>query len=126
MPVAFRWPCPNAVDHVSGSFLASNPGSFLASVVDVMSYLRSYQGRRRGRRVKWCTRISMRHAVHAWACALRELGLLPPPWRPNRRERRLSSLLAAYAQHRRSHRGIATSTLAQEINLAEQFLSHLR
>ena len=93
---------------------------------DVLAYSRSYYGSRRGRDVKACTRASARNALHAWSCALRIAGVRVPDWCPAPRPQRWPPLLMAYAQYRRSHRGVAAATLARDMDVASQFVRALR
>lgn len=69
---------------------------------------------------------SARHALHAWSCALRILGETVPAWRKPREKPKLNPLLSEYAEYRRAHNGVAESTLVRDLDIAQQFLIHLR
>jgi integrase/recombinase XerD len=62
-------------------------------------------------------------ALHGWACALRALRISVPPWRAPRVPARLSPVLAAYCQYRRSHGGVAETTLRRDREVAQAFLA---
>jgi len=66
-----------------------------------------------------------RTALHAWAWALGALRVPVPEWRAPRASAELTSLLAAYCHYRRSHCGIAESTLRRDIWTARVFLALL-
>jgi len=93
---------------------------------DVVAYAKAYVGPRRGRRVKQWSHHSARNAMHAWSCALQILGVGVPPWRTPAVSRRWPGLIEAYGEYRRSHRGIAASTLRRDMALASDFLQSLR
>ena len=96
------------------------------TLADAMAFAKSYVGPRRGCRVKESTRLGARHALHGWSCALQQLGVSVPPWRPAPTPPRLPALLVAYGEYRRSHRGIAAGTLARDLDVAADFLRWLR
>src|SRR5882724_8003911 len=78
---------------------------------------------------KWSARSSRdsaRNAIHAWACALRSLGTSVPTWRNKPATPTLLPLLNEYCAYRRSHNGVAESTLERDIDTAKQVLQHLR
>lgn len=72
------------------------------------------------------TRRSACHAIHAWACALRALRAPLSPWRPPHPEPCLPPVLGAYLQYRRSHRGVAPSTLVRDRDVAQCLLRFLK
>jgi integrase/recombinase XerD len=92
----------------------------------VREFASSYTGPRRGARVKQSTRRGAYDALHAWACALQLMGLHVPPWRPASTPRRWPPLLTAYARYRRSHRGVASATLARDMAVCTEFLGTLK
>lgn len=92
----------------------------------VLAYASSYRGPRRGRRVKAASRYCARNALHAWSCALDKLGDPVPPWRLPRLPTRSSPLIHAYGEYRRSHRGVAATTLVRDQKLAKDFVSSLQ
>jgi|SRR5579875_1325735 len=63
-----------------------------------------------------------RTALHAWAWALGALRAPVPEWRAPRASAKLPPLLAAYCDYRRSHCGIAETTLRRDIWTAKVFL----
>ena len=65
------------------------------------------------------------NALHAWACALRVLGMALAPWR-EKHTPTLSPLLNEYCQYRRVHNGVSENTLTRDIDTARGFLSQLR
>jgi site-specific recombinase XerD len=96
------------------------------TLADAKTFARSYVGPRRGRLVRASTRAGLRHALHAWSCALRLLGVAVPEWDRAPPSQPLPSLLAAYSEYRRAHRGVATGTLARDIEVASLFVAYLR
>jgi integrase/recombinase XerD len=72
------------------------------------------------------SRDSARNAIHAWVCALRSLGTSVPTWRNKPAAPTLPPLLNEYCAYRRSHNGVAESTLERDIDTAKQVLQHLR
>lgn len=72
------------------------------------------------------TRPSACHALHAWACGLRALGIPIPAWRQLPAGARLTPILAAYAHYRRSQCGTAATTLRRDLAIAQAFLGLLR
>jgi len=81
-----------------------------------------YVGPRMKRPAAASTRASACHALHAWACALRAFNVSLPPWCPPRPEPGLTPLLRTYLEYRRSHGGIAPSTLLRDRDVAQDFL----
>ena len=70
--------------------------------------------------------IPLGNAVHAWACALRSLGVPSvPTWRSEPKAPVLPPLLNEYCGYRRAHNGVAESTLKRDIDTVQQFLQHL-
>jgi integrase/recombinase XerD len=67
-----------------------------------------------------------RHAIHAWACALRALGESVPPWRNPTASAALPPLLSDYAAYRKAHNGTAETSLRRDLDTARRFLHHLR
>jgi integrase/recombinase XerD len=65
------------------------------------------------------------NALHAWACALRVLGMALAPWR-EKHTPTLSPLLNEYCQYRRVHNGVSENTLTRDMDTARSFLSQLR
>ncbi len=86
----------------------------------------AYVGPRKKGQVGGSSRLNAKTALHAWACALRSLKAPVPEWRQRMAPSRLTALLTAYRQHRRSHNGVAESTLDRDITTAKAFLSLLR
>lgn len=78
------------------------------------------------RRIARNTCDSARNALHAWACALRTLGVQLPSWSSEDVFPSLSPLLIEYCQYRRTHIGIAESTLRRDIETAQRFSRLLR
>jgi site-specific recombinase XerD len=91
-----------------------------------LHFAQDYTGPRKGRLLAAQTRHVARNALHAWACALRSMKVPVPPWHPKRPSARLSPLLAAYCQHRRSHCEVAEATLGRDLRTAKAFLGLLR
>lgn len=92
----------------------------------VIKYAIQYRGPRRGSRVKAITRFGARHALRAWSCALKLLGVNVPDWQPLPSPRQWSPLLTMYSQHRTEHRGVSAATLARDMDVASGFLRSLR
>jgi integrase/recombinase XerD len=91
-----------------------------------LRFAQDYAGPRKGRSLAAQTRHVARNALHAWACALRSLKVSVLPWHPKKSSARLSPLLAAYCQHRRSHCEVEEATLRRDLRTAKAFLSLLR
>ncbi len=91
-----------------------------------LRFAKAYTGPRKRGSVAAKTRCVAHNALHAWACALRSLKVPVPPWRSKRPPARLSPLLAAYCQHRRSHCDVAEATLGRDLRTAKAFLGSLR
>ena len=89
-------------------------------------FAQDYAGPRKGRSLAVQTRHVACDALHAWACALRSMKFPLPPWHPKKPSARLSPLLIAYCQHRRSHCEVAEATLGRDLRTAKAFLGHLR
>jgi integrase/recombinase XerD len=66
------------------------------------------------------------HALHAWSCALRALGVATPPWRVKIEASPLPPLLREYRQFRKAHCGVSDWTLRRDIDTAGAFLALLR
>ncbi len=66
------------------------------------------------------------NAVFAWAYALRHLGHQVPDWQPARAPAPTPPLIAEFVAYRRSHRGVAASTLVGETSTAVEFLAVLK
>ena len=97
------------------------------SLAGALHFARSYAGPRlNGRRSARSCRDSARNAIHAWACALRSLGVNVPTWRCEPEAPLLPPPLSEYCEYRRAHAGVAESTLVRDIDTAQQFLQHLR
>jgi integrase/recombinase XerD len=89
-------------------------------------FLHAYVGSRRKGPIAPASCHVARTALHAWAWALSALGVPVPEWRaPTRASARLTPLLAAYCDYRRSHCGIAERTLRRDIWTARVFLALL-
>jgi integrase/recombinase XerD len=97
------------------------------SLVGALSFVRNYSGPRlKGRRSARSSGDYARNALHAWACALRSLGVRVPTWRTEPAAPGLPPLLNEYCEYRRAHAGVAESTLKRDIDTVEQFLQHQR
>ncbi len=96
------------------------------TLADVRAFASDYVGLRRGRRVKPSSRLSFHNGLHAWSYALGRLGEAVPAWRPSPPPREWPALIAAYAEYRRVHRGVAARTLARDLDLACGFVRFLR
>lgn len=88
-------------------------------------FLHAYVGPRRKGPVAPPTCHVAQNALHAWAWALRALRIPVPEWRAPRAPAKLTPLLAAYCQYRRSHCGVTEATLQRDIETAEAFLTRL-
>lgn len=95
------------------------------TLADVLAFASAYVGPRHGRRVVQSTRLCFRNALHAWSCALERLGEAVPSWRPSPAPPRWPARIAAYAEYRRAHRGVAPVTLKRDLELAGEFLRFL-
>lgn len=96
------------------------------SSMGVRRFTRAYDGPRlKGRHSAQSYRHAARNALHAWACALQTLGVAVPTWR-NSRLAILPALIEEYCAYRRSHNGVANTTLLRDVDIARKFLSHLR
>jgi integrase/recombinase XerD len=96
------------------------------TLADVRAFASDYVGPRRGRRVKRSSRLVFHNGLHAWSCALERLGEAVPTWRPSPPPRQWPALVAAYAEYRRAHRGVASRTLVRDLDLAWAFVRSLR
>lgn len=97
------------------------------SLVGALRFARHYAGPRlNGKQIARCSRDYARNAIHAWACALRSLGVTVPTWRSEPKAPALPPLLNEYREYRRAHSGVAESTLKRDIGVAQQLLQHLR
>lgn len=93
----------------------------------VQRFTQAYAGPRlKGRRIAQGTRDSARNALHAWACALKGLGVLMAPWRDHTPPAELPPLIAEYRQYRRAHNGVSERTLVRDVETALGFLVQLR
>jgi len=93
----------------------------------VQSFGHFYRGPRLKRRVSAKnSRGVAGNALHAWACALRSLGIQLPPWRDKRAPQSLPPVLSEYCHYRRAHNGISERTLVRDIETAQWFLAQLR
>jgi integrase/recombinase XerD len=92
-----------------------------------LSFARNYAGPRlNGRQSARRCRDTARSALHAWAYALRSLGVCVPAWRNESGTPALPPLLNEYCEYRRAHNGVAESTLERDIDSGQKFLQHLR
>ena len=97
------------------------------SLAGALRFARNYMGPRlNGRRSSRSSRDFARNAIHAWACALRSLGVSVPTWKNEPEAPVLPPLLNEYCEYRRVHVGVAESTLERDISTVRQFLQHLR
>lgn len=97
------------------------------SLAGVLRFARNCpRPRLKGRWSARSSRDSARNAIHAWACALRSLGTSVPTWRNKPAAPTLPPVLNEYCAYRRSHVGVAESTLARDIDTAKQVLQYLR
>jgi integrase/recombinase XerD len=88
-------------------------------------FLRAYAGPRlRGRRSARNSCTVAGNALHAWACALRDLGT-PLPRRREKLTSPLPPLLTEYCKYRRVHNGVSEGTLKRDIETAGNFLEQL-
>ena len=89
-------------------------------------FLRAYAGPRlRERRSARNSCTVAGNALHAWACALRDLGTPLPRWR-EKPTPPLPPLLTEYCKYRRVHNGVSEGTLKRDIETARNFLEQLR
>jgi integrase/recombinase XerD len=96
------------------------------TVLGLERFLRAYAGPRlRGRRSAQNSRALARNALHAWACALRDLGTPLPRW-CEKPTPPLPPLLHEYCEYRRLHNGVSRGTLTRDIETARSFLVQLR
>jgi len=96
------------------------------TVAGVERFLRAYVGTRlRGRRSAQNSCGVASNALHAWACALRDLGTPLPQWR-EKPAQQLPPLVNEYCKYRRVHNGVSEGTLKRDVETARNFLDHLR
>src|SRR5437016_12414314 len=92
----------------------------------VERFLRAYVGPRlNGRRSAQNSCGVASNALHAWACALRDLGTPLPQWR-EKPTPQLPPLVSEYCKYRRLHNGVSDGTLIRDIETARGFLLRLR
>lgn len=97
------------------------------SSAGALRFARNYAGPRLNGRVSArSSRDAARNAIHAWACALRSLGVCVPTWRNESEAPALPPLVNEYCEYRRAHVGVAESTLVRDVATVQQFLQHLR
>lgn len=97
------------------------------SLSGALCFGRNYAGPRlHGRRCARSSRESARNAIHAWACALRSLGVSVPAWKDKPEPPVLPPLLNEYCEYRRAHVGVAESTLTRDVDTVQRFLQHLK
>ena len=87
---------------------------------------RSYSGPRKNGPVHSSSCLVAKNALHAWAFAIRSLGVSVPEWDPARASIAMSPLLEEYCDFRRHHRGVAPGTLKRDVNVVSAFLSLLK
>jgi len=93
----------------------------------VRRFMRAYPGPRlMGRRSAQGSRDIARNALHAWACALRTLGMPLQPWRGHKPTRPLPRLLSEYCHYRRAHNGVSERTLVRDVETARGFLAQVQ
>jgi site-specific recombinase XerD len=93
----------------------------------VQRFTQAYAGPRlKGRRIAQGSRDSARNALHAWACALKAMGTLLPPWRHHHQSPALSPLNDEYCQYRRAHNGVSERTLVRDVETAVGFVVQLQ
>lgn len=96
------------------------------TVAGVERFLRAYVGPRlKGRRSAQNSRGVASNALHAWASALRDLGLPLPQWR-EKPTQQLPPLVTEYFKYRRLHNGVSDGTLTRDIETARSFLLQLQ
>jgi len=96
------------------------------TLAGALRFIGAYAGPRlKGRAAAGDSRNVARNALHAWACALRNLGMAMPSWR-NKQARPVSPLIYEYCQYRKAHNGVAERTLARDVATARGFLKELR
>jgi integrase/recombinase XerD len=96
------------------------------TLAGVQQFTRNYVGPRVKQGLAAGSCDCARNAIHAWACALRALGISLPPWREKKAPPLLSTLLAEYCHYRRSHNGVSERTLYRDIQTATTFIARLR
>ena len=96
------------------------------TVTGLERFLRAYAGPRlRGRRSARNSCTVAGNALHAWACALGNLGTPLPRWR-EKPTLPWPPLLIEYCKYRRVHNGVSEGTLKRDIETAQNFLEQLR
>lgn len=93
---------------------------------DVLAFAKGYVGPRCRRPARESSRLAASNALHAWACALRSLGLSVPQWRPPPLIEPAAPLIQEYGEYRRVHRGVADGTLVHDMATASAFLQMMR
>lgn len=96
------------------------------TLAGVLAFASALVSRRIRRPVRPATRAAARNSLHAWACGVRALGTVVPRWCPDVPKPRLPALLDEYSKYRRSHRGVAGSTIRRDLAIASEFLTRLR
>lgn len=99
--------------------------TFQLTLEGVKRFLHAYVGPRTKGPLARSTCRDVQCALHAWAWALGALHIPVPEWRAPRAPVKLTPLLAAYCDYRRLHRGVAESTLHQDIETTKAFLALL-
>jgi integrase len=92
----------------------------------VRRFVSRYAGPRLGKRVAARSGHVACNALHAWSCALRALGMEPPPWRAKRESPGLPPLLEEFVLYRKAHNGVSDGTLGRDIETARAFLALLK
>src|SRR6267378_2725460 len=94
------------------------------TLAGAMQFLRAYVGTRlKGRRSARSSCNVACNALHAWACALRGLGIPVPAWREKVEAPHLPPLLDEYCHYRKAHNGVAERTLSRDVKTAFGFLT---
>lgn len=97
------------------------------TLAGALRFIRAYAGPRlKGRGSARSTCNVARNGLHAWACALRGLGISVPTWRQKDAAPPLPPLLDEYCRYRRAHNGTAERTLRRDVKIAHGFLAQLR
>src|SRR5579862_990690 len=91
------------------------------SLLGALRFARHYVGPRLKRRSARSSRDSARNAIHAWAYALRSLGAPVPAWKDKPEPLVLPPLLNEYCDYRRTHVGVAESTLTRDVDTMKRF-----
>ncbi len=72
------------------------------------------------------THAAVRSALQAWGWGLRACGASVPPWKPKPPAKRLSPLLAAFADYRRSYRGVVPGSIDRDVTTLSEFFGFLK